>query len=363
VLSENLWWQSVDVRNVNDTLRYGIVGCAGVGNTHADSVRAADGVELVACADVDGAAATTFADDHGVANTYTDVTEMVSDADVDAVSVCTPSGTHADVVVELAAASAHVLCEKPLDVYGDRMDEMIAACDDAGVTLAGVFQKRFAPASQFMKEVVESGDLGQPILGDTMVKWFRSQAYYDSGTWRGTRDMDGGCLLNQAIHNIDRLQWLMGGVESVNAVTGSLAREMECEDTAAITLEFANGAVGTIEATTAVKGGSDRTELNGTEGTIVVEHNDVTAFSVGTDEEEHYTAATESRDVDLPSFEWGDGHDDVLNDFVEAVREGREPAVPGREARKAVDIILAAYESSETGRAVRTTAEQSRSTE
>lgn len=337
---------------MNDPLHYGIIGCAGIGNTHASSVRSATGARLVACADLDANAASTFADEHDVGAQYTDVATMISDADLDLVSVCTPSGTHADVVTEAARAGAHVLCEKPLDVYADRMDEMIANCAESGVKLGGVFQKRFAPASQLAKSAVEDGDLGDLILGDTMVKWFRSQAYYDSGEWRGTRAMDGGALLNQAIHNIDRLQWLMGGVRAVQAATDTLARDMESEDTAAMTLRFENGAVGTIEATTAVVGGSDRTELNGTEGSIVLDGNEITEFDVSTGKEEFYAAETTAREVDLPDFEWNDGHDAVVQDMVDAVREGREPAVPGREARKAVDIILAAYESSETGRAV-----------
>lgn len=338
---------------MTDSLRYGVVGCAGIGTTHAASVRNADGAELVACADLDTEAAASFAAEYGVDDTYAETETMVTDAELDVVSVCTPSGTHRDVVVAAAEAGAHVLCEKPLDIYGGRMDEMIAVCEDAGVRLGGVFQKRFAPASRFAKEAIESGDLGDLVLGDTMVKWFRSQSYYDSSEWRGTRQMDGGALLNQAIHNIDRLQWLFGGVESVQAATDTLARDLECEDTAAITLRFGNGAMGTIEATTAVKGGSDRTELNGTAGSLVIEGNEVTRFSVGTGEEEFYAATTESRAVDLPAFEWGDGHDAAVQDFVDAVREDREPAVPGRDARTAVDVILAAYESAETGEAVR----------
>jgi UDP-N-acetyl-2-amino-2-deoxyglucuronate dehydrogenase len=351
-LTANLSLVTYEMWFVTELIRYGIVGCAGIGNTHATSVQAADGVEIVACADVNAETAATFANDHGVAATYTDIAEMIDDAELDAISVCTPSGTHADVVVEAAEAGAHVLCEKPLDVYADRMETMISACDKANVTLAGVFQKRFSPANQFAKDAIETGDLGQPVLGDTMVKWFRSQEYYDSGTWRGTREMDGGCLLNQAIHNIDLLQWLMGEVEEVQAVTDTLARTMECEDTAALVLRFENGAVGTIEATTAVKGGSDRTELNGTDGSLIIEQGTLTEFTVGAGTEEHYTAATESHDIDLPSFEWGDGHDAAVQDFVESLRDGSDPAVSGREARKAVDIILAAYKSSGTGESV-----------
>jgi predicted dehydrogenase len=255
------------------------------------------------------------------------------------------------VVVEAAAAGAHVLCEKPLDVYRERIDRMIEACDDAGVTLAGVFQYRFDPGSRFAREVVDEGRLGDLVLGDTRVKWFRSQDYYDSGAWRGTRDMDGGVLLNQAIHQIDLLQWLMGGVEEVQALTDAVARDLECEDTAAIAVRFESGALGTVEATTATKGGQSDTQLNGTEGSLTIAGGEVTHFEEGVGEAGNYNAETTSPEVDLEAYasEYGTGHDAVVADFVDALLEGREPEVTGREARAAVDLILAAYDSSETG--------------
>jgi len=328
-----------------------VVGCAGIGPTHAEAVRSVEGAELVACADLDADAASEFADEYDCA-AYTDVGEMVADAGVDAVSVCTPSGTHADVTVEAARAGAHVLCEKPLDVYAERIDRMISVCEEEGATLAGVFQKRTHESAQRAKRAVEDGEVGELVLGDASVKWFRSQGYYDSGGWRGTRDMDGGVLMNQAIHNVDKLQWLAGGVEAVRAATGRLARELECEDTAAIALEFENGALGTISATTATKGGADRIELNGTDGSVVLGPEGIREFEVGTGEESDYGAETESRDLVVDDEEWGAAHAAVVRDFVEAVEEGREPMVPAREAREAVDVVLAAYESAERGERV-----------
>lgn len=336
---------------MNDELRYGIVGCAGIGNTHADAVRAAEGAGLVACADVVENAARTFADEHDVGEYYGDVATMIEDADIDAVSVCTPSGTHSDVVAEVAAAGADVLCEKPLDVYADDVDAMIEACEDAGVTLAGVFQERFDPDVRRAKHAVAEGELGQPVLGDTTVEWFRPQSYYDSGGWRGTRDMDGGVLMNQAVHSIDTLQWLLGGVTEVAAVSDTLARDLECEDTAAIALRFENGALGTVRATTATKGGADRTKINGTEGTLVLDNrgDGIVEFEVGTGEESRYSAETEPEAVDGDPHPCGSGHHGAVQDFVTALRENRDPEVSAAEARVAVDVILAAYESAETG--------------
>jgi len=232
------------------------------------------------------------------------------------------------------------------------MDRMISVCEAEGVTLAGVFQKRTHESTQRAKRAVDDGEIGELLLGDAHVKWFRSQVYYDSGGWRGTRDMDGGVMLNQAILDIDRLQWLAGGVAAVQASTGRLARDMECEDTAAITLEFENGALGTISATAATKGGTDRIELNGTEGSISLGPEGIREFAVGTGEQSPYSAETESRELVTDDEEWGVAHAAIVADFVEAIEADREPMVPGSAAREAVDVILAAYESAERGERV-----------
>ncbi|WEL17891.1 MULTISPECIES: Gfo/Idh/MocA family oxidoreductase [unclassified Halorhabdus] len=326
-------------------IRYGIVGCGGIGETHAEAVRATEGVRLLACANRSAAGAREFADAYDLDAWYTDVTAMIERHNVDAVSVCTPSGTHAPVTIEAAHAGADVLCEKPLDVYADRMDRMLTACEDAGVTLAGVFQERFQPATRRAKEAIEAGELGEPVLGDGQVKWFRPQAYYDGADWKGTRELDGGVLLSQAIHTIDRLQWLMGGIESVRAVTDIHDRELAggCETTAGVAVRFENGALGTVSATTATKGGDDRIEINGTDGSITLAGGAIDSFEVGTGERTQYGAETDEVDVHVEPLEWGEGHARVVEDFVDALREGREPAVPGTEARRAVDGILAAH--------------------
>lgn len=338
---------------MSSPVRYGIVGCSGIGTTHAAALDDIEDADLVACADIDEDAAAAFADEYEVAESYTDTGRMIETADIDAVSVCTPSGTHADVAIEAAHAGADILCEKPLDVYADRINAMIAAADEAGVTLAGVFQRRFDPQLRRAKQLVDEGEIGDVILSDTRVKWFRSQEYYDSGGWRGTRDMDGGCMMNQGVHDIDALQWLVGDVEAVSAMTGTLARELDCEDTAAVAVQFASGALGSIEVTTAVKGGVDGVEVNGTDGSFSVVDGELTDVQIGTGEESHYHADTEETDPEDAPHPCGVGHPAVLADFVESVRTGREPEVPAQEARKAVDVILASYRSAEEGRVVR----------
>jgi predicted dehydrogenase len=319
---------------MSDSVRYGVVGVGGVGRLHADIVEGAPDATLVAGADHDEETAADFAGKRECGS-YTDPGEMVTEADVDAVSVCTPSGTHAEVSIECLEAGASVLCEKPLDVYRDRLDGMVAAADAADGTLAGVFQKRTFAEHQRAKRAIADGELGRIVLGTAHVKWYRSQEYYDSGDWRGTRALDGGCLLTQAIHHVDVLQWLMGGVEGVYASLDTVERDMETENVAAITLAFDNGAIGTIEATTATCGGRSRIEVNGTRGS----YNDGTFLT------------TEARPpieyVPDEDREFGDAHVDVIRDFVSAIRDDRDPMVPVRDARRAVDIVLASYESAE----------------
>ncbi|MCU4975319.1 Gfo/Idh/MocA family oxidoreductase [Halobacteria archaeon AArc-m2/3/4] len=326
---------------VTDPVRYGIVGVAGIGDTHANAVERASGVELVACADLDEDAGTTFAAERDC-QWYPDAVEMIREGDVDAVSVCTPSGTHANVAIDCMEAGAHVLCEKPLDVYRERMDAMVEAADETGRTLAGVFQRRTYPAHRRAREAVVNGELGRLVLGTATVKWYRSQEYYDSADWRGTRAMDGGCLLNQSIHAIDLLQWIAGGVAGVYAKTDTVDREMECENVAVVVLEFENGAVGTIEATTATQGGVDSLEINGTRGS----YNDG-EFAMGEGEAEDEIGIGKEDENGI--LEWGEGHARIVQDFVDAIREGREPMVPAREARAAVDLILAIETSADRG--------------
>jgi UDP-N-acetyl-2-amino-2-deoxyglucuronate dehydrogenase len=237
-------------------------------------------------------------------------------------------------------------------VTAERVDRMVEACEAAGVTLAGVFQRRFDPAVRRAKRAVEAGEIGQPVLAETRLEWFRPQAYYDSAGRRGTRELDGGAFMNQGIHALDALQWVMGGVESVQAEAGALARELECEDTGAMVLRFESGAIGTVAVTMATKGGTDRTEINGTEGSLGFGDGGV-ELRLGTGEESLWGAETETRSVEGDPHDAGSGHEGVVRDFLGAVRDGRDPEVPGREARAPVDIVLAAYRSAETGERVR----------
>ena len=261
-----------------------------------------------------------------------------------------------------AAAGKHVVVEKPLEITLPRCDAIIDACDQAGVRLCTIFPSRFTAANLRLKEAIALGRFGRLTLGDTHVKWWRTQEYYDSGGWRGTWQLDGGgALMNQAIHNVDLLYWLMGEVESITAHTATLAHErIEVEDTAVASVRFKNGALGVIEAaTSAYPGLLKRTEIHGDRGSARVEQDDITLWEfqekVPSDNEVYAAMAGQSgfkAGASDPRGITHIGHRDQLIDFLEAIDAGRDPAVDGREGRKSVEIIRAIYRSAGSGQAV-----------
>lgn len=323
-------------------IRYGIIGCSGVGTTHADGVVQTVGAELVAAADLSGDARREFADTYDC-DAYEDHVEMIRNADLDAVSICTPSGTHADVAVSSLETGVNVLCEKPLDVTLERVDRILEAAESSDGTLSGIFQRRLQPGPKRAKEVIDAGELGDVVLADVAVKWYRTQEYYDQADWRGTYDMDGGVLMNQAIHGIDLLSWLVGDVKTVDAELRTLARDIEVEDTAVINLEFENGALGQIEATTVTQPEHPVSlEVNGESGSLRLRDAAIDRFET----------ADGPVSADVTADEWDEYHAAQIEAYVDALEAGTEPPFPAREAQKAVDVVFAAYESDARGEPV-----------
>jgi len=343
---------------------FGIVGCGMIAEFHTRAINEIEGARVVAAfsrSPENGAKIAQLAG--GDCAVYDDLGRLLAHPDLDVVCICTPSGAHLEPAVAAAGAGKHVIVEKPLEVTLPRCDAIIAACDAAGVRLGAIFPSRFSPANVALKEAIDAGRFGRLTLGDTSVKWWRSQDYYDSGGWRGTRELDGGgALMNQAIHNVDLLQWLMGDVESVHALTATLAHQrIEVEDVAVAALRFQNGALGMIEATTAAFPGLlKRTEIHGDRGSARVEQDDVTLwefpqkvpsdsaiFAAMSAPGGIKSGASDPRGISHA------GHRDQLTDFLQSIDEDRPAAVDGREGRKAVEIIRAIYKSAETGQSVR----------
>jgi UDP-N-acetyl-2-amino-2-deoxyglucuronate dehydrogenase len=341
---------------------FGLIGCGMIAEYHARAIGEIEGASVVAAfsrSPQNGAKIATIAPGCRV---YDDLDAMLAHPGLDVVCVCTPSGAHLDPAIKAAKEGKHVVVEKPLEITLERCDAIIAACDAANVRLCTIFPSRFSPANLALKAAIDAGRFGRLTLGDTYVKWWRTQDYYDSGGWRGTWDLDGGgALMNQAIHNVDLLQWLMGDVIAVSAMTATLAHErIEVEDTAVATVRFANGALGVIEAaTSAFPGLLKRTEIHGSQGSARVEQDDVTLWEFATkepgDEAIHArlnapsgakAGASDPRGISHA------GHRDQLADFLGAIDEDRPAAVDGREGRKSVAIIRAIYESAREGRVV-----------
>jgi predicted dehydrogenase len=278
------------------------------------------------------------------------------------VTICSPSGAHLEPALLAAQAGKHVIVEKPLEVTLKRCDQIIEVCERHRVQLATIFPSRFHGCWRELKSAIDQGRFGTLALGNAYIKWFRTQSYYDSGKWRGTWKLDGGgALMNQAIHTIDLLQWLMGPIRSVSALTSTLAHSrIEVEDVAVAALEFVSGALGTIEATTAsFPGLPKRIEIHGNSGSAVIEEEAIRHWrfhkSLSRDKKrmEQFSARSESSGGASSATDIGHhGHRELFRDFVKAMRENGTPAVDGHEGRKSVEIILAIYEASKRGKKV-----------
>jgi UDP-N-acetyl-2-amino-2-deoxyglucuronate dehydrogenase len=312
-----------------------------------------------------------LAGEHGCSSHYS-LGQMLSEAELDAVCVCTPSGMHAGDAIAALQAGKHVVIEKPVDVTLEAADRLLGVRRATGGTVAVVSQHRFDAAALAVHRAISTQQFGRLTAGSAEVRWWRSQSYYDSGGWRGTWELDGGgVLINQAIHSIDLLQWLMGTVVEVNAYTGLLAHErIEVEDTAVAILKFESGALGTIVATTAAYPGlSARIAVHGDEGSAVIDDDELVYFHAAEAGQEAKAYGGGENQSERVMEQYGGGssgpgagadpgslsmaHRDQISDFVEAVKEDREPSTNVEEGRKPLAIIAAIYESAHTGKPVR----------
>jgi UDP-N-acetyl-2-amino-2-deoxyglucuronate dehydrogenase len=338
------------------TRGFGIVGAGVIAAWHADAIALLPGAALVAVTDVAPGAAVAFAAARGCA-AEPDLSALLARDDIEVVCVCVPSGLHAQVGARAAKAGKHLVVEKPIDVSLDAADRLIEAAQAAGVALTVISQHRFDPGLVELRQLLGAGALGRLVLGEASTKWYRSQAYYDSAAWRGTYAMDGGSLMNQGIHYVDLLRWCMGPVAEVTAVCSTQAHQIEVEDTSLAIVRFASGAAGTIlSSTAAFPGFPQRLEITGTEGTITVEDGQIVRGALRADagdgpEIPPLLEGGRSGAADPAALEVA-SHAAQIADLLAAVEAGREPAVSGESAREALEIVLAVYESSRTGRAV-----------
>lgn len=335
-----------------DKIRYGIIGCGVIAPWHARGVTNTPDAELVAVCDVIEERAQKISADFGGPAVYTDHLKMLDQAGVDAVSVCVPSGLHGQITIDAAKAGKHVMCEKPIEITLPKIDAMIQACKDANIKLGVIFQRRTSPMWHKVKKAIDDGLLGRMVLGDAYLKYFRSQEYYDSGEWRGTWELDGGgALMNQGVHCIDLQRWIMGPVDTIYAQADHLVRNIEVEDTCCAVMKFASGAFGVLQGTTSVVGMNHRLEFHGDKGTITVDGEKITRWDVPGQKEEQDASAQDGigSAASDPKAIATEGHTIQITDLCRAIIEDRAPMIGGDEARKAVEVILAIYESARTG--------------
>ena len=355
----------------------GIIGCGGIANMHAGAVaELADEVDFVAVCDTVEARARTMAAKYNVPGVYTDSRAMLRDPRLEAVLVCTPHPSHCPLAMQAAEAGRHVMTEKPLSVDLKQADLAIEAAKKAGIKFGVIFQRRFWPGAQRARKAIDDGKLGKVIVGDCQVKWWRDKAYYDRDAWRGTWNAEGGgVMVNQAVHAIDMYQWLMGPIDTIYGQWGNLSHPyIEVEDTAVAAIRFKNGALGTILTTVSSKPQlGSRIAITGENGNTisVLEHpegryglNEIWEIPGETEAATKLFAEEQAKAEFMFQSRTDEAGNRVsernvtchklqIQDFVHAIRENREPAVSAEEGRKAIEIIMAIYQSGRTGQPIK----------
>ncbi len=330
-------------------LRAGFVGCGNITDTHARAARQA-GLEIVAFHGRDPAKAVRLAAAYG-GKALAHFEGFLAQP-LDLVLIGSPSGLHAEHGIAVAESGRHVLVEKPIDTTLERGRALVAAADKAGVKLGVLFQDRRKPDLVRLHAFLQQGGLGEVLLASARVKWHRPPEYYSGSRWRGTRALDGGAaLVNQGIHTVDLLLWLLGPVARVRALTATRAHTIECEDVALALLEFQSGVVATLEATTvAWPGYPRRLEISGTEGTVTVEGDRVVAADLRTPAPQLVSAGDEAAGgAATAAVADATPHRRMIEDFAEAIASGRAPACDGREGLRSLAVVEAAYAAARAG--------------
>jgi predicted dehydrogenase len=337
-------------------LKFALVGCGRIANRHASLLaeNQIKGAELVAVCDIDKNKARNLANKYKIPY-FTDMLEMAKELDIDAISILTESGNHAKDVIELAKYSKNILVEKPMSLLLADAEKMINECKKYNTKLFIIKQNRFNVPVVHLKKALDEGRFGNLILGTVRVRWCRDQSYYDQDSWRGTWKYDGGVLTNQASHHIDLLEWMMGDVESVYAKSTTALVNIEAEDTAVVILKFKNGAMGVIEATTAIR-------PKDLEGSISVlgEHGSVEigGFAVNEMKTWNFSHKIDGDDNVIDKFSvnppnvYGFGHQAYYEHVVDSINNNKPPMIDGHEGLKSLKLINAIYESIETGNEV-----------
>ncbi len=333
------------------TFHIGLIGGGNITETHARAARAIPGVEISAIHGTNSEKVTRLCREHG-GTPYQDFDAFLKHRPMDLVILGSPSGLHAAQGVAAARQGLHVLTEKPIEITTARADALIEAATQSKVKLGVIFQDRTKPHIRQLKHWLDQGLLGKPLFVDARAKWYRPPEYYSNSRWRGTLGLDGGgALINQGVHTVDLLLWLLGQVVRVQARTATLLHKIEAEDTAAAILEFASGALGVFHATTAAYPGYPRrVEITGTEGTVVLEHDRIITANLKNASAAAIEPAPLDENQSASSATVSDfrGHQAILEDFLQAIQQNRAPACDGLEGRRSLALVESIYRAAKT---------------
>jgi len=334
-------------------VRFALVGCGSISKKHIVSIERLEEAELAAVCDLSAGAAKVVGEECDVPH-YTSAREMAERESFDVFSILTPSGSHAADILQLADFGRHFVVEKPLALRVEDADRVVEACDGRGLQVFLVHQNRFNRPILKLREAIDAGRFGKMVLGTIRVRWSRRQDYYDAKPWRGTWAEDGGVLTNQASHHLDMLTWLLGDVEAVTARTSTRLADIEAEDTGAAILEFGDGAIGIVEATTATRPRDLEGSISvlGEKGSVEVGGFFMNELKTWEFEEPLPDDARVFDDWGSNPAEWAWNHTEYLRDVAHGIRHGNPALVGGLEGRKSLELITAIYESAETGRRV-----------
>lgn len=340
---------------------FGIVGTGSIAHIHARAIHAIGNAVLKGVFNINKNKADLFAGEHHC-ESYATLEEMLNDKDISVVCICTPSGMHLEPALKCIEKGKHCLIEKPLEITLERCDQIINAASKYGIKVGVVFPSRFQDVNKLLKEAIVEKRFGNMVLGDAYVKWSRTPEYYQSAKWRGTWEYDGGgALMNQGIHTVDLLQWFMGPVQSIQAFSKNIRHlDIEVEDTVVAILKFHNGALGTVECSTAAFPGSPkRIEILGTTGTAIIEENNLLTWQFAkesandnTIRDQYSIRKASGGGASDPMGIGFYGHQKQIEDMMNALESGSAVMIDEKEGRKSVEIVLGIYESAKTGKTV-----------
>lgn len=340
-------------------MNFAIVGCGFIAKKHAKAIQEVENANLVAVSDKLPSAMQPYVEEYG-AEAYESLDEMLLREDIDVVSVCTPTGLHAPLAIKVADSKKHVILEKPIAMTLEETDEIIEACNRNEVKLSIVHPNRFRPVVKELRKILDQNLLGKISHANATVNWNRNQAYYDQAQWRGTKEFDGGVLMNQAIHNLDLLLWFMGTPEQIFSMEATRLREIEAEDVSTGVIKFKSGALGLVEASTTAYGqnfeesitlfGEKGTAKIGGKNAIYFEHLEIEG--VEDDEIIEIKEKIKEDPFGIP------GHQCIIDDMLKAIEEDRQPAVSGEEGRKSLELVLSFYESAKSNQPIQLTKEK-----